>query len=104
MQENMSPAPWYIEEFNDFIVVFDDSYEVVCHIDYNHRLERGKDRENAMANARLIVDAPEMYKLLGKVRDYFENRETYGYGVDERVRADLLREIKKVMRKARGEK
>lgn len=51
---------------------------------------------------KLYALAPDMYKLLGRLEDYFQNRHIYGYGVEESVSADLLREIKKVRRKIRG--
>lgn len=73
MQENMSPAPWYTEEFSGFIVVFDDNYEVVCHIEYNDLLE--KDRENAMANAKAIAATPKMLSL---IRDLLKDITTPG--------------------------
>ena len=50
----------------------------------------------------LIVSASEMYALLGRVEDYFQNRHIYGYGVEESVSYDLLSEIKKVKRKLEG--
>ena len=51
---------------------------------------------------KLCASAPDMYKLLGRLEDYFQNRHIYGYGVEESVSADLLSEIKKVRRKFEG--
>ena len=61
------------------------------------------DDRISKADARLIESAPEMFELLGRVEDYFQNRHIYGYGVEESVSADLLTKIKEVMKKARGE-
>lgn len=54
------------------------------------------------ANLKLCTSAPDMYALLGRLEDYFQNRHIYGDGVDESVSSDLLREIKKVMKRAEG--
>lgn len=56
------------------------------------------------ANLKLCTSAPDMYALLGRLEDYFQNRHIYGYGVEESVSADLLREIKKVMKRAEGKR
>lgn len=54
------------------------------------------------ANLKLCASAPDMYELLGRLEDYFQNRHIYG--VEESVSSDLLREIKKVMKRAEGKK
>ena len=95
--EKFTKGPWRIEEFRDFASIM-AGYTEICYIDDD--LNCG----NVRANARLIVSAPEMFELLGRVEDYFQNRHIYGYGVEEYVSADLLTKIKEVMKKMRGKK
>ena len=95
-KEKFTQLPWRIEEFRDFISIM-AGYTEICYIDDDLNCD------NVRANARLIVSAPEMFELLGRVEDYFQNRHIYGYGVEEIVAADLLSEIKKAIKKARGE-
>ena len=95
-KEKFTQLPWRIEGFRDFISIM-AGYSEICYIDDDLR------RDNVQANARLIAAAPDMYALLGRLEDYFQNRHIYGYGVEEKVSEDLLSEIKKVMKKARGE-
>lgn len=94
-KEKFTQLPWRIEEFRDFISIM-AGYSEICYIDGDLSCD------NVQANARLIVAAPEMYALLGRVEDYFRNRHIYGYGVEERVSAELLCRIKSVMNKAEG--
>lgn len=91
-KENFTKGPWRIEEFRDFTSIMAGDSEI-CYMD---------DDLNRHENARMIVSAPEMYALLGRLEDYFQNRHIYGYGVEEGVSADLLREIKNVMKRAEG--
>lgn len=91
--ENFTKGPWRIEEFRDFTSIMAGDSEI-CYMD---------DDLNRYENARLIASAPEMYELLGRVEDYFQNRHIQGYGVEESVSADLLTKIKEAMKKARGE-
>ena len=65
------------------------------------RVESSRDFASIM---RLIASAPEMYALLGRVEDYFQNRHIYGYGVEESVSSDLLAKIKEVIKRVDGEK
>ena len=51
---------------------------------------------------KMCASAPDMYKLLLRFEDYFQNRHIYGYGVEEKVSSDLMSEIKKVRRKLEG--
>ena len=95
-KEKFTQLPWRIEEFRDFISIM-AGYSEICYIDDDLRCE------NVQANARLIAAAPDMYALLGRLEDYFQNRHIYGYGVEEKVSEDLLSEIKKVMKKVRGD-
>lgn len=92
--EKFTKGPWRIEEFRDFTSIMAGDREI-CYMD---------DDLNRYENARLIAAAPDMYELLGRLEDYFENRKIYGYGVEESVSADLLTKIKEVMKKARGKK
>ena len=89
-------GPWRIDEFRDFASIM-AGYTEICYIDDDLNCDKVR------ANARLIAAAPEMYELLGRVEDYFQNRHIYGYGVEESVSADLLTKIKEVMKKVRGE-
>ena len=83
-----------IEEFRDFTSIMAGDSEI-CYMD---------DDLNRHENAMLIAAAPEMFELLGRDEDYFQNRHIYGYGVEESVSADLLTKIKEVMKKVRGER
>ena len=91
--EKFTKGPWRIEEFRDFTSIM-AGYREICYIDNDL---------NRYENARLIASTPEMFELLGRVEDYFQNRHIYGYGVEESVSADLLTKIKEVMKKVRGE-
>ena len=95
-KEKFTQFPWRIEEFRDFISIM-AGYSEICYIDGDLNCD------NVQANERLIVAAPEMYELLGRVEDYFQNRHIYGYGVEESVSADLLTKIKEAMKKVRGD-
>ena len=95
-KEKFTKCPWRIEEFRDFASIM-AGYTEICYIDDDLNCD------NVRANARLIVSAPEMYALLGRLEDYFQNRHIYGYGVEEIVAADLLSEIKKAIKKVRGD-
>lgn len=94
-----SPGPWSVSKKSKLTgaVVAKDG-EVVC-----DPTGAGRYEDEAEANANLISAAPEMYALLGRLEDYFKNRHIYGYGVEEKVSEDLLSEIKKVMKKVRGD-
>ena len=94
-----SPGPWSVSKKSKLTgaVVAKDG-EMVC-----DPTGAGRYEDEAEANARLISAAPEMYALLGRLEDYFKNRHIYGYGVEEKVSGDLLSEIKKVMKKVRGD-
>ena len=95
-KENFTKGPWRIDEFRDFASIM-AGYTEICYIDDDLNCD------NVRANARLIVSAPEMYALLGRLEDYFQNRHIYGYGVEEIVAADLMSEIKKAIKKVRGD-
>ena len=90
-------GPWRVESFRDFASIMAGEDEL-CYIDDDLTCE------NVSANARLIASAPEMYALLGRVEDYFKNRNLYGYGVEESVAADLLAKIKEVIKRVDGKK
>ena len=92
-EDKFTPGPWRIEDFRDFTSIM-AGYREICYID---------DDLNRYENARLIAAAPDMYALLGRLEDYFQNRHIYGYGVEERVSEDLLSKTKEVMKKVRGE-
>lgn len=94
-----SPGPWSVAKKSKLTgaVVAGDG-EMVC-----DPTGAGRYEDEAEANANLISAAPEMYALLGRLEDYFKNRHIYGYGVEEKVSEDLLSEIKKVMKKVRGD-
>ena len=95
--EKFRKGPWRIEEFRDFASIM-AGYTEICYIDDDFNCDKVR------ANARLITAAPEMYELLGRVEDYFQNRHIQGYGVEESVSTNLLTQIKEVMKKVRGEK
>lgn len=86
-------GPWRVEVFRDFALAGQDG---ICYIDDDLNCD------SVRANARLIASAPDMYALLGRLEDYFKNRHIYGYGVEEVVAADLLREIKEVIKRVDG--
>ena len=90
-------GPWRVESFRDFASIMAGEDEI-CYIDDDLTCE------NVSSNARLIASAPEMYALLGRVEDYFKNRNLYGYGVEESVSADLLEKIQEVIKRADGKK
>ena len=92
-----SPGPWRVESFRDFASIMAGEDEI-CFIDDDLTCE------NVSANARLIASAPEMYALLGRVEDYFKNRNLYGYGVEESVSDDLLAKLKEVIKMVDGKK
>ena len=94
---NFTQGPWRVESFRDFASIMAGEDEV-CYIDDD------LDCDIVRANARLIAAAPEMYSLLGRVEDYFKNRNLYGYGVEESVSDDLLAKIKEVIKRVDGEK
>lgn len=94
-KQKHTPGPWRVESFQDFASIMAGEDEI-CYIDDD------LDCESVRANARLIASAPEMYALLGRLEDYFKNRHIYGYGVEEVVAADLLREIKEVIKRVDG--
>ena len=54
------------------------------------------------ANLKLCTSAPDMYALLGRLEDYFQNRHIYGPGVEESVSKKLMIRIERVMKKADG--
>ena len=54
------------------------------------------------ANLKMCTSAPDMYALLGRLEDYFQNRHIYGYGVEESVSKKLMIRIERVMKKADG--
>ena len=94
-----SPGPWSVAKKRKLTgAVIAEDGEVVC-----DPTGAGRYEDEAEANANLISAAPEMYALLGRLEDYFKNRHIYGYGVEEKVSGDLLSEIKKVMKKVRGD-
>ena len=94
-----SPGPWSVAKKRKLTgAVIAEDGEVVC-----DPTGAGRYEDEAAANAKLISAAPEMYALLGRLEDYFKNRHIYGYGVEEKVSGDLLSEIKKVMKKVRGD-
>ena len=94
-----SPGPWSVAKKRKLTgAVIAEDGEVVC-----DPTGAGRYEDEAAANAKLISAAPEMYALLGRLEDYFKNRHIYGYGVEEKVSEDLLSEIKKVMKKVRGD-
>lgn len=99
LEAKYSPGPWIVAKKSKLTgaVVAKDG-EMVC-----DPTGAGRYEDEAEANARLISAAPEMYALLGRLEDYFKNRHIYGYGVEEKVSEDLLSEIKKVMKKVRGD-
>lgn len=99
LEAKYSPGPWRVSKKSKLTgaVVAKDG-EVVC-----DPTGAGRYEDEAEANANLISAAPEMYALLGRLEDYFKNRHIYGYGVEEKVSEDLLSEIKKVMKKVRGD-
>ena len=90
-----SPGPWRVESFRDFASIMAGEDEI-CYIDDDLTCE------NVSANAMLIAAAPEMYALLGRLEDYFKNRNLYGYGVEESVSDDLLAKIKEVIKVVDG--
>lgn len=90
-------GPWRVESFRDFASIMAGEDEI-CYIDDDLTCE------NVSSNARLIAAAPEMYALLGRVEDYFKNRNLYGYGVEESVSADLLEKIQEVIKRVDGKK
>ena len=94
---NFTKGPWRLDAFRDFASIMAGEDEV-CFIDDDLTCE------NVSANARLIASAPEMYALLGRLEDYFKNRNLYGYGVEESVSDDLLAKIKEVIKRVDGEK
>ena len=99
LEAKYSPGPWSVakkSKLTGAVVVADG--ELVC-----DPTGAGRYEDEAEANARLISAAPEIYALLGRLEDYFKNRHIYGYGVEEKVSEDLLSEIKKVMKKVRGD-
>ena len=99
LETKYSPGPWSVAKKSKLTgaVVAADG-ELVC-----DPTGAGRYEDEAEANARLISAAPEMHALLGRLEDYFKNRHIYGYGVEEKVSEDLLSEIKKVMKKVRGD-
>ena len=94
---NFTPGPWRVESFRDFASIMAGEDEI-CYIDDDLTCE------NVRENARLIATAPEMYALLGRLEDYFKNRNLYGYGVEESVSDDLLAKIKEVIKMVDGKK
>ena len=103
-KEKFTKGPWMVTEKKYRAPYYG------CHAEYRTfvmgsggvKIGRFDDRISK-DDARLIESAPEMFELLGRVEDYFQNRHIYGYGVEESVSADLLSEIKKVRRKLEGE-
>ena len=101
-KERFTPRPWnfYIKQMtgSDGTVIIKyyiekDGYLLAQFANF------GDENE---ANLKLCASAPDMYALLGRIEDYFQNRHIYGYGVEESVSSDLLSEIKKVMKRAEG--
>ena len=80
--------PWRIEEFRDFISIM-AGYSEICYIDGDLNCD------NVQANARLIAAAPEMYKLLVLLENY--------YAVMGESNS-VTKTISQVLKKARGEK
>ena len=66
-KEKFTQLPWRIEEFRDFISIM-AGYSEICYIDGDLNCD------NVQANARLIAAAPEMYKLLALLDDYYAVR------------------------------
>ena len=54
------------------------------------------------ANLKLCTSAPDMYALLGRLEDYFQNRHIYGYGVEASVSSELLAKIKEAIKVVDG--
>ena len=90
-------GPWRVESFRDFASIMAGEDEI-CYIDDDLTCD------SVSSNARLIAAAPEMHALLGRVEDYFKNRNLYGYGVEESVAADLLSKIQEVHKVVDGKK
>lgn len=87
-KEKFTKGPWRIEEFRDFASIM-AGYTEICYIDDDLNCDKVR------ANARLIAAAPEMYELLELLDNYLA---TNG-GLNDR----MTTEIRKLMKKARGE-
>lgn len=102
LEAKYSPGPWRVTNYWPR-KVYDKVNRLVAVPFLPNTGDRTENRNRCGANANLISAAPEMYALLGRLEDYFKNRHIYGYGVEEKVSEDLLSEIKKVMKKVRGD-
>ena len=92
----MSDKDLILLEFKDFVLFGKEHQIIVKSEDDTKICKLNIDKKKAL----IMSNAEEMYALLGRVEDYFQNRHIYGYGVEEIVSADLLREIKKIRRKS----
>ena len=81
-------GPWRIDEFRDFASIM-AGYTEICYIDDDLNCDKVR------ANARLIAAAPEMYELL----ELLDNYLAINGGLSDR----MTTEIRKLMKKARGE-
>ena len=98
-RKRMSDKDLILLEFKDFVLFGKEHQIIVKSEDDTKICKLNIDKKKAL----IMSNAEEMYALLGRVEDYFQNRHIYGYGVEESVSSDLLTKIKEVMKKARGE-
>ena len=96
----MSDKDLILLEFKDFVFFCKEHQIIVKSEDDTQICKLNIDKKKAL----LMSNVEEMYAILLRVEDYFQNRHIYGYGVEESVSADLLIKIKEVMKKSRGER
>ena len=94
----MSDKYLILLEFKDFVLFGKEHQIIVKSEDDTQICKLNIDKKKAL----LMSNVEEMYALLIRIESYFKNRHIYGDGVDESVSSDLLREIKKVMKRAEG--
>lgn len=99
--DKFTTGPW--NSFVKQIIGFDGDSKTKYYIEKNgYALAQfanfGDENE---ANLKLCASAPEMYELLRRAKDYFQNRHIYGLGIEGSESEELQREIQKVLNKVR---
>ena len=92
MEAQFTPGPWKLYNKNGIISIYANNKEVIKWTGF----DSSDYPEDAIANARLISQAPTMYQKLADTVEFLDRYMTDGTGDIGELREDLVETLHKI--------